>query len=167
MSDFPYAPLAALVHDLRENGAITVRTPLGDGPLIAAETTIHLGGSVVVKVHPDLTSLDARWRQHQRAVEARLEPLVVLRSWTASVKRVEGAARWVLALVAAVAMLFGAAGSTGALRILAWLVIPPAIAFLLRYAVRPLATRVVTWGLRRALGAPGAEKAGPDPPPAV
>jgi len=155
------APLAALVHDLRETGAVTVRTPLGEGPLLAAETTISLGGSVVVKVHPSLTSGDARWQQHLRAVEERLAPLDVLGSWTASVKRIEGALRWVIALVAAVAMLLGAARSAGAVRV-AWIVIPPAIALLLRHAVRPLVVRLVTWGLRRALGASPA-----DPPPDV
>jgi hypothetical protein len=167
MVDPSYAALAALIREIGETGAITVRTPLGAGPTIAAETTIHLGGSVVVKVHPDLTKADARWREHERAVRARLEPLSVLASWTASVQRIEGAARWVIAVVAAVVSLFGATRTSGALRTLAWLVVPPAVAFLLRYAVRPLAARLVTWGLRRALGAPAGAGAAPDPPRSV
>ena len=153
MGDPRYSPLAALIHELREQGAITVRTPLGEGPLLAAETTIHLGGSTIVKIHPDLTRTDARWQEHQRAVEERMEPLRVLQSWTVKVQRVVVAARRVIAVVTAVAMLVGVTSATSAQRAAAWLLIPPAVGLLLRYAVRPLTTRVVTWGLRRALGA--------------
>src|ERR1700679_1545790 len=107
MSDSPYASLVALIRALRETGAVTVQTPLGEGPLLAAETTIQLGGSVIVKIHPSLLRGDARWRDHQRALEEELAPLRVLASWTASVKRIEGAARWVIALAALVAMVLG------------------------------------------------------------
>jgi hypothetical protein len=160
------AVVAALIRELRDAGAITVRTPLGEGPLLAAETTINLGGSVIVKVHPDITSRDPRWREHERAVQERLEPLAVIASWKAAVERIEGAVRWVTGLVAAIVMLFGATTSTGALRVLAWLVIPPALAFLVRYVARPLAARLVAWAVRRALASPGGQGA-PDPPPAV
>jgi hypothetical protein len=153
MSDSPYAPLAALLHEIRDQGAITVRTPHGEGPLLAVETTIHLGGSTIVKIHPDLTRDDARWQEHQRAVEERMEPLRVLRSWTNTVQRVVVAARRVIALATAVAMIVGWRSATTPQRAAAWLLIPPAVGLLLRYAVRPLTTRLVTWGLRRALGA--------------
>jgi hypothetical protein len=159
MSDLPVLALASLLDEIRKEGAITVQTPLGDRPGLAAETNIHLGGSVVVKVDPSVTADDPRWEQHQRDVAARLHPLEALRSWTDDVQRIETAVRRVVSVGAGIAAPLGAARSVDALRGLLWAAIPAAFALLAHYAARPLVVRVVTWALRRALASIQDERA--------
>lgn len=144
--------LGALVRELAVTGAVAVETPFRDDPhRIAARTSIHLVGGLVLQIDPGVRVSSREWEDHQSAVAESIAPL---QWWLRVLGLSELLGRWVPA-PAAMATLAGGVQLHEHADRLGWALLGSGVPLLvlslsLRYALRPLLAWLLRWVVDRA-----------------
>ncbi|MEP7126275.1 MAG: hypothetical protein ABJE95_35415, partial [Byssovorax sp.] len=146
-------PLGELLRAFLATGAVTVETRFNGRPeALAAVTSLHLGGVLVVRVDPALRVGALEWTEHRRALASCLAPLAPLTRWLSLLKVPDFIARW-LSIPALVATFAAGTGLHDVQHRWGWALASVGVSLVLRYALRPLLMRTIRWMVERELAA--------------